>query len=85
MDCPNCNKELTQEIRKEKYKSPVGVKMAVNLTIFVCKDCKEEFMDEEEQRIYQEKCKNYVQKVENKINKVSNHQLGNLGHIRGSI
>lgn len=70
-NCPECNIETTPEIRKEKYKSDTGVKMAVNLTIFVCGNCKEEFMDEEAQRIYQARCENYVQKVENK--KVNTH------------
>ena len=67
MDCPNCDKELKIEVRKEKYKSTTGIKLAVNLRVWVCNDCKEEFMDEEEQRIYQKRCKHFVNKVENSI------------------
>jgi len=72
MECPNCQTELEAQLRKEKYKFK-GVKLAVNLNVFICNTCQEEFIDEEEQRIYQEKCRNFVQKVENSIKKVSVH------------
>lgn len=68
MNCPKCEAELEAKVRKEKYKSETGHKLAVNLTIYVCNDCEEEFIDEEDQRIYQERCKNYAQKVKNSLN-----------------
>ena len=66
-NCPNCNTPLKMSVRKEKYKSKTGIKLAVNLNVYECDTCEDFFIDEEEERIYKARCTNYMQKVENSM------------------
>jgi len=70
--CPTCDIETVPQERKEKVKYK-SVRMAINTPIFVCHQCKEEFISEEEQTKYDARVKNFRAKVNIADKKVSIH------------
>jgi YgiT-type zinc finger domain-containing protein len=70
--CPDCEIETHSRERKEKVKYK-SVKMAINTPIFVCHQCREEFISEEDQRNYDARIKNFRAKVNIADKKVSIH------------
>lgn len=71
-DCPECEVETIQAVRKEKVKSG-NVKMAINTNVFICNQCNSEFVSEEESAKYDARVKNFHAKVNIADNKVSIH------------
>ena len=71
-DCPECEIPTIAQERKEKVKHK-SVKMAINISTFVCHQCKEEFVSEEEQAKYDARVSNFHAKVNIANKKVSIH------------
>ncbi len=71
-NCPTCEVETLSKERKEKakYKS---VKMAININTFVCPECDEVFVSEEEQAKYDARVKNFSAKMDIQDKKVNAH------------
>ena len=71
-NCPTCEVETLTKERKEKVKYK-SVKMAININTFVCPECEEVFVSEEEQAKYDARVKNFNAKMDIQDKKASAH------------
>jgi len=71
-NCPECDIQTVPQERKQKVKYK-SVKMAINIKVFMCPECEEVFVSDEEQDKYDARVKNFRAKMEIYDKKVSNH------------
>ena len=71
-NCPVCEVPTLAKERKEKVKYK-SVKMAININTFVCPECDEVFVSEEEQSNYDARLSNFNAKMDIEDKKVNTH------------